>query len=159
MLKSIIKENSTTRLNIDRVTNKKNPIYYNMFFLITFIILLMFTIFLSQIDHNKQRKIFNTFLINNGFTIKNIEIFGLKNISRKTVVDIVIAENKSNIFNVNLSNIYNNLIDNDWVKELYVERVLPNTIKINIKEKKPIGIWQYKMNNKAGAVVCSSSDG
>ncbi len=148
MLKSIIKENSTTRLNIDRVTNKKNPIYYNMFFLITFIILLMFTIFLSQIDHNKQRKIFNTFLINNGFTIKNIEIFGLKNISRKTVVDIVIAENKSNIFNVNLSNIYNNLIDNNWVRELYVERVLPNTIKIDIKEKNPIGIWQYGMSNK-----------
>ena len=58
MLKSIIKENSTTRLNIDRVTNKKNPIYYNMFFLISFIILLMFTIFLSQINYNKQEKIF-----------------------------------------------------------------------------------------------------
>ena len=25
---------------------------------------------------------------------------------------------------------------------------LPNTIKINIKEKKPIGIWQFEMSNK-----------
>ena len=55
MLKSILKENNTTSLNIDRVTNKKNPIYYNMFFLITVTILLLFTIFLSQINYNKQK--------------------------------------------------------------------------------------------------------
>ena len=83
-----------------------------------------------------------------GFYIKNIEVLGIKNISKETVVKIVTAENKTNIFNVNLSNIYNNLSDNDWVRDLYVERVLPDTIKINIKEKQPIGIWQYEMSNK-----------
>lgn len=55
---------------------------------------------------------------------------------------------KSNILNVNLLNIYNNLRNNDWVEELYIERVLPNTIKISIKEKEAIGIWQYEMSNK-----------
>ena len=148
MLKSMIKRNTVTNLNTDRITTKKNPIYYNIFFLLTFITLLLFTIFLSQIDHNKQIKIFNNFLMNKGFYIKNIEVLGIKNISEETVVKIVTAENKTNIFNVNLSNIYNNLNDNDWVRDLYVERVLPDTIKINIKEKQPIGIWQYEMSNK-----------
>ena len=148
MLKSIINENTTTKFSIDRVTTEKHPIYYNMFFLVVLIISLLFIILLSQLNNHNQIKIFDTFLINNGFTIKNIKILGIKNISKDTVIGIVNAENKSNIFNVNLSNIYNNLIDNDWVEKLYVERILPNTIKIDIKEKTPIGIWQYKMINK-----------
>ena len=148
MLKSIIKENTATGHNIDRVTTKKNPMYYNFFLLMTFIILLFSTIFISQIDHNKQIKVLNKFLIRNGFAIKNIEILGIRNISKETVVQIVNAQKKSNIFNVNLSKIYNSLSDNDWVRDLYVESILPNTIKINIQEKKPIGIWQYEMGNK-----------
>ena len=101
MLKSIIKENASSKFIIDRVTNKKNPFYYNMFFSIILIILLFFTFFLIQISQSKQIKILNTFLINNGFTIKNIEILGIKNIPKETVVQIVNAESKSNIFNVN----------------------------------------------------------
>jgi cell division protein FtsQ len=73
---------------------------------------------------------------------------GIKNIPKETVIKIVNNENKSNILNVNLLNIYNNLRNNDWVEELYIERVLPNTIKISIKEKEAIGIWQYEMSNK-----------
>ncbi|MDC0093185.1 FtsQ-type POTRA domain-containing protein [Alphaproteobacteria bacterium] len=148
MLNSIINQNITTKHNIDRVTTKKDPLYYNKLILITLIIPFFFTISLSHIDYNKQIKTFNQFLINNGFAITNIQILGIKNISKETVIQIVNAENKSNIFNVNLSKIYNNLSDNDWVKDLNVERILPNTIKIKILEKKPIGIWQNEMSNK-----------
>ena len=73
---------------------------------------------------------------------------GIKNIPKETIIKIVNNEKKSNILNVNLLNIYNNLRNNDWVEELYIERVLPNTIKISIKEKEAIGIWQYEMSNK-----------
>ena len=148
MLKSIIKERVTSRNSIDRVTTKKNPMFYNMFFFITFFLLLLFTFFFSQIDIDKKIKALNKFLINNDFTIKNIEILGIKNISKESVVKIVNAENESNIFNVSLSTIYNNLVENDWVRDLSVERILPNTIRIDIIEKKPIGIWQYDMKNK-----------
>ena len=148
MLKSIIKDNTVTRLNIDRITIKKNPIYYNMFFLIMFIIILLFSVFLSQTDHNKYTKLLNNFLIDKGFFLKNTEILGIKNISRESIIKIVNTENQSNIFDVNLSNIYDKLNNNDWVEDLYIERILPNTIKIKIKEKQPIGIWQYETNNK-----------
>ena len=147
MLKPIIEKNTITELDTDRVTTKRNTINYNIFFLVTFTILLC-TFFLNQIDHNKYIKIFNGYLINNGFTLKNIEIVGLKNLSEKTVVDIINTEKKSTIFNVNLSNIYNNLSKNIWIRDVYIERVLPNTIKINIKEKQPIGIWQSEIGNK-----------
>ena len=160
MLKLIIKKKPLTRLNIDRVTIKKNYIHHNIIFLAIFITLL-FTIFLNQIDHTKEIKTFNNFLIKNGFIVEHIKIMGIKNISKKTVFEIVNSENQSNIFNVNLSNIYNKLSVNDWVEDLHVERVLPNTIKIYIKEKQPLGIWQYEMGNKLitkfGEIILSAN--
>ena len=148
MLKSIINGNDVSKLNIDRVTNKNTGSNYRIYFLTIFIISLLLTTFLSNIDFEKHSKLLNDFLIKNGFTINNIQILGIKNITKETIIKSVNNEKQSNILNVNLLNIYNNLSNNDWVEELYIERVLPNTIKISIKEKEAIGIWQYEMSNK-----------
>ena len=148
MLNSIIKGNDVNKLNIDRVTNKNTGSSYRIYFLTIFIISLLLTTFLNNIDFEKYSKLLNNFLIKNGFTINNIQILGIKNIPKETIIKIVNNEKKSNILSVNLLNIYNNLRNNDWVEELHIERVLPNTIKINIKEKEAIGIWQYEMSNK-----------
>ena len=148
MLNSIRTGNVVNKLNIDRVTNKNTGSNYRMYFLTIFIISLLLTTFLSNIEFEKYSKLFNDILIKNGFTINNIQIFGIKNITKETIIKNVNNEKQSNILNVNLLNIYNNLKNNDWVEELYIERVLPNTIKISIKEKEAIGIWQYEMSNK-----------
>ena len=148
MLNSIRTGNVVNKLNIDRVTNKNTGSSYRMYFLTICFISLLLTTFSNNIDFEKYSKLLNNFLIKNGFTINNIQILGIKNIPKETVIKIVNNENKSNIFNVNLLKIYNNLKNNDWVKELYIERVLPNTIKISILEKEAIGIWQYEMSNK-----------
>ena len=148
MLNSIIKGNDVNKLNIDRITNKNTRSNFTVYFLTILIISLLLTTFLNNIDFEKYSKLLNNFLIKNGFTINNIQILGIKNIPKETIIKIVNNENKSNILNVNLLNIYKNLRNNDWVEELYIERVLPNTIKISIKEKEAIGIWQYEMSNK-----------
>lgn len=148
MLNSIIKGNDVNKLNIDRITNKNTRSNFTVYFLTILIISLLLTTFLNNIDFEKYSKLLNNFLIKNGFTINNIQILGIKNIPKETIIKIVNNENKSNILNVNLLNIYNNLRNNDWVEELYIERVLPNTIKISIIEKEAIGIWQYEMSNK-----------
>ena len=148
MLNSIIKGNDVNKLNIDRITNKNTRSNFTVYFLTIFIISLLLTTFLNNIDFKKYSRLLNNFLIKNGFTINNIQILGIKNIPKETIIKIVNNENKSNILNVNLLNIYNNLRNNDWVEELYIERVLPNTIKISIIEKEAIGIWQYEMSNK-----------
>ena len=148
MLRSIIQGNDVSKLNIDRVTNKKTKLKYTMYFLTIFIMSLLFLTFIINIDFNKYSKLLNNFLIKNGFIINNIQILGIKNISKENIIKIVNKEKKYNILNVSLSNIYNDLKSNDWVKELYIERILPNTIKIIIKEKEAIGIWQYETSNK-----------
>ena len=148
MLNSIIKGNDVNKLNIDRITNKNTRSNFTVYFLTIFILSLLLTIFFKNSDFEKYSKLLNNFLIKNGFTINNIQILGIKNIPKETIIKIVNNENKSNILNVNLLNIYNNLSNNDWVEALYIERVLPNTIKISIIEKEAIGIWQYEMSNK-----------
>ena len=148
MLNSIIKGNDVNKLNIDRITNKNTRSNFTVYFLTILIISLLFTIFLVNIGFDKYSKLLNNFLIKNGFTINNIQILGIKNIPKENIIKIVNNEKKSNILNVNLLNIYNNLRNNNWVEELYIERILPNTIKISIKEKEAIGIWQYEMSNK-----------
>ena len=88
------------------------------------------------------------FLINNGFKIKNILISGTHNLSQDYLINIINTQNHINILNVNLNTIYNKIIQNSWVEETYVERILPDTIKIKVLEKKPIAIWQNHKGNK-----------
>ncbi|MDA9649631.1 FtsQ-type POTRA domain-containing protein [Alphaproteobacteria bacterium] len=161
MLRSIIQENDVSKLNIDRVTNKKTRLKYTMYLLTIFITSLLFITFIINIDFNKYSKLLNNFLIKNGLIINNIQILGTKNISKENIIKIVNKEKRSNTLNVSLSNIYNDLKNNDWVRELYIERILPNTIKITIKEKEAIGIWQYETSNKLitknGEIISSAN--
>ena len=148
MLRSVIQNDDVIKLHIDRISNKKTRLKYTIYFLTIFTISLLFITFIINTDFDKYSKLLNNFLIKNGFIINNIQILGIKNISKENIIKIVNKEKKSNILNVSLSNIYNELKNNDWVKELYIERILPNTIKIIIKEKEAVGIWQYEMSNK-----------
>ncbi len=98
-------------------------------------------------ENSNKLKTFNQLLINNGFRIENIIIAGTNNLPNDYINDIIKIYNNVNIFKINLSTIHNKIIKNSWVREAYIERVLPNTLKIKILEKKPIAIWQNKKNN------------
>ncbi len=100
-------------------------------------------------------EISNKFLIHNGFKVENIVITGTHYLSKDYIKNIIKAYNNVNIFDVNLFTIYNKILQNSWVKEAYIERELPNTIKIKIKENKPAAIWQKDKDNK---LVTASGD-
>ena len=124
---------------------------------IIFSSVLLFILIMSYFSLYKETKInyftnklqiIDQFLINNGFRIKNIEIIGTQNLSDDYLKNILNKHNETNIFNINLPLLYKKIIENTWVKKVYVERVLPDTIKIKIVEKKPVAIWQNKNGNK-----------
>ena len=98
MLNSIITGNVVNKLNIDRVTNKNTGSSYRMYFLTICIISLLLTTFSNNNDFEKYSKLLNNFLIKNGFTINNIQISGINNISKETIIKIVNSEKKSNAF-------------------------------------------------------------
>ena len=123
----------------------------NILFLLFFILFFCAWYFLDNQNKsytiNKLKQI-NQFLINNGFKIQNILITGTYNLSNDYIKDIIEIHKDRSIFNIDLSSIYNKILQNSWVKEAYVERILPNTIKIKVLEQQPVAIWQNKQGNK-----------
>ena len=123
----------------------------NISFLLSFILFFSGFYFLNTLskDYIINKLIpSNQFLINNGFKIENVLITGTRNLSNNYIKDIIEIYKNGSIFNVDLPSIYNKIKQNSWVKEVSIERVLPNIIKIKILENQPIAIWQNKKNNK-----------
>ena len=150
MLRLMINKKNTFKKKFYKFETKKNMkvIYWSI---LLFILVLSSLYFFGKSNKNyliNQLKPLDQFLINNGFKIKNILIIGTHNLSQDYVINIINTQNHINILNVNLHSIYNKIIQNSWVEETYVERILPDTIKIKVLEKKPIAIWQNQKGNK-----------
>ena len=150
MLKLMINEKNTFKTKFYKFETKIiiKIIHWSV---LLFILVLSSLYFFDKSNKNyliKQLKPLDQFLISNGFKIKNILISGTHNLSQDYLINIINTQNHINILNVNLHTIYNKIIQNSWVEETYVERILPDTIKIKVLEKKPIAIWQNQKGNK-----------
>ena len=150
MLKLMKQEKNIFKTKFYKFDTKKFlKIFY--FSILLFILALSSLYFFGKSNKNhliNQLKPLDQFLINNGFKIKNVLISGTHNLSQDYLRNIINTQNHINILNVNLHTIYNKIIQNSWVEETYVERILPDTIKIKVLEKKPIAIWQNQNGNK-----------
>ncbi len=131
--------------------NKKSTLLINLAFLLLFISFFCGFYFLDSLSRNyiiNKLKPSDQFLIKNGFKIEHVLITGTQNLSYNYIKDIIEIYNDGSIFNIDLSSVYNKIKQNSWVKEVSIERVLPNIIKIKIIENQPIAIWQNKKDNK-----------
>ena len=150
------------KINFVSLKNKKNileNVHKKLFFLILFILITSFY-FLPKINKTFMETNFNflnKILINNGFIIKNIEVLGVNHLDKNDIIKIISTNNNINIFNVNIKNIYRNIMDNTWIKKASIKIIYPNTIKVFLTEKKPIAIWQNRYGNslitKSGDII------
>ncbi len=122
----------------------KKPIFIILFLLFTSFYYLSKT---SNIFIESKINYINKFLINNGFIIKNIEILGLDYLDKDHITKVIDTHKNINIFNVNIKNIYKEIMNNTWIKKASIKIIYPNTIKILLTEKKPIAIWQNRYGN------------
>ena len=152
MLKSIFKKNIIYENNVNRNTNRKHTKIY--FIILCLVLVLFSTVFSFYNSHQYKTKlrniieITNTLLINYGFYLQHIYIAGDNNLQKKDVISIINDKEYKTIFDINLFKIHNNLLLNEWIETVIIERTLPNSIKIQIVEKKPMAIWQTKLGNK-----------
>lgn len=77
-----------------------------------------------------------------GFNVENIVIEGKKHLQTEDVLDSIALEDQTAILSLDLEEIKVNLEENPWVMQAVIERKLPNTIIIGLKERTPIAIWQ-----------------
>ncbi len=72
------------------------------------------------------------------FNIRSIEINGINRLSREEVLALSGFEMGEHIYEANLNKAQTMIKTNFWVEQVSVERKLPSTLSINIKERVPV---------------------
>lgn len=79
-----------------------------------------------------------------GFQVHNIYPTGIVHVDRDAVYRIAQEASGEDMPLVDLAAIRRNLLGLPWVADARVSRRLPDTLAIDIVERKPAGIWQYQ---------------
>ena len=165
MLKSIFKKNIIYENNVNRKTiGKHTKIQFIILCLLLTLFSAIFNFYKNNEYNSKLKKIIdktNTLLINYGFHLQNIYITGNNNLQKVDILNIINDKKYKTIFDVDLFKIHNNLLLNEWIETVKIERTLPSSIKIQIIEKKPVAIWQTKLGNmlitKDGSIISNTN--
>jgi cell division protein FtsQ len=81
-----------------------------------------------------------------GFSVKNVEIKGAVHVPRLEVYNIAFDQPSSAMPLVDLEGTRQRLLRFGWVKEARVSRRLPDTLVVEIVERRPAAIWQHRQN-------------
>ena len=79
-----------------------------------------------------------------GFAVKRIDVVGIRNMDSAPVYEIALDQQSRAMPLVDASNIRERLLRFGWVKDARVSRRLPDTLVIDIVERRPAALWQDK---------------
>lgn len=79
-----------------------------------------------------------------GFRVEQIEVTGLKRMDRMTVYAVALQDkqNETSMLSVDLDAIRQRLLRYGWIADAHVSRRLPDTLLVDIVERKPAAVWQ-----------------
>lgn len=79
-----------------------------------------------------------------GFEVRHVEVTGLKNMAKLPVYGAALNGPTNSMLLVDLDDIRTQLQALPWVADASVGRRLPDTLVIDIVERKPLAIWQHQ---------------
>ena len=79
-----------------------------------------------------------------GFEVKRVEVTGIDRMERLTVYAIALDQHSMAMPLVDLDKVRDQLLNYGWIKDARVSRRLPDTLVVDIVERKPAAIWQHK---------------
>lgn len=111
----------------------------------------LFFLYNNNLGNRFQTKLTNTmnqFAIGSGFVIKNLYLQGENNSSLdekliNKLLEVADIDVNQSIFKHSPQEIKKNLSKLPWVKNIVVDRTLPNNLYITFEERKPIAIKQF----------------
>jgi cell division protein FtsQ len=80
---------------------------------------------------------------NAGFVVKRVETTGMQRVDQLKVYGIVLAEKDRAMPLVDLEKIRSDLMQYGWIEDVRVSRRLPDTLVVDITERKPSAIWRH----------------
>lgn len=79
---------------------------------------------------------------NAGFRVRSVDVQGLKRMDPKPIYAIALDQKTTAMPLVDVSGIRERLLEYGWVKDARVSRRFPDTLVIDIVERKPAALWQ-----------------
>lgn len=96
-----------------------------------------------------------------GFTVRNIEVHGRANMDRDAVINIAMNQQSRAMPLVDLEETRQRLRQLGWVSDARVSRRLPDTLVVDIVERRPTAIWQFRQQlaliDQKGVVIAPVS--
>ncbi|MBA4249838.1 MAG: hypothetical protein C0432_04985 [Candidatus Puniceispirillum sp.] len=94
------------------------------------------------------------------FTVKKIQVIGIKNVTRNKIDQIVASQSTKIISQIDIDKIKEDVEKIEWVDRVYIQRRLPSILRIEVIERHPVAIWQNKKKNylvdKSGKIIHST---
>lgn len=97
----------------------------------------------GQVCRQEVHRMWQTVLEKSYLNLGQIVIEGHQRTTKEDVNRALSLMQGTPILDVDLAEVRQNLLQLPWVKEVSVERYLPNTLRLVFTEKKPIALWQH----------------
>jgi cell division protein FtsQ len=98
-----------------------------------------------------------------GMNLKNVYISGQTNTQTRDIARAIDLKKGTPILSVSLDKVRERVEELGWVEEATVERRLPATINVRIKERRPIAVWQHEgqvhLVDSQGEVITAGTAG
>jgi cell division protein FtsQ len=76
-----------------------------------------------------------------GFQVQRVEITGMERVDQLKVYELVLAEKDRAMPLVDIDKVRADLLEYGWIKDARVSRRLPDTLAVEIIERKPAAVW------------------
>jgi cell division protein FtsQ len=94
-----------------------------------------------------------------GFQVKRVPVTGMERVDQLKVYQLVLAEKDRAMPLVDIEKIRADLLQYGWIKDARVSRRLPDTLAVEIIERKPAALWQrngkYALIDANGIVLAN----
>lgn len=77
-----------------------------------------------------------------GFQVARVEVSGMERVDQLKVYELVLAEKDRAMPLVDIEKVRADLLEYGWIKDATVSRRLPDTLAVEIIERKPTAVWQ-----------------
>lgn len=78
-----------------------------------------------------------------GFQVKRVEVTGIDRMERLTVYAVALDQTSRAMPLVDLEKVRSQLLQYGWIADARVSRRLPDTLTVDIVERKPAAVWQH----------------
>jgi cell division protein FtsQ len=83
-----------------------------------------------------------------GFEVRHVEITGTRESPKLPIYDAALSGPTNAMISIDLPAIRARLLQQPWVADATVSRRLPDTLAIDIVERRPVAVWQFQQQLK-----------